>query len=84
VALQVHAAQSHEPEVRISAFEESFEEFPHARRQGTVALAEAVVPHPEEFLDRVLDDLLELVGRRAGAVERRRSRRGRELGHEET
>jgi hypothetical protein len=30
-------------------------------REGPVALAEALLPDPEEFVERVLDDVLERV-----------------------
>ena len=37
-------------------------------REGAKILEKAVVPNLEEFFERVFDDLLEIVGRAAGAV----------------
>jgi hypothetical protein len=81
-AIGIDASQAQKSEMEIPAPKEPLQEPPHPGGQGAVFLLEAVVPHPGEFLQGVLDDLLELVGRRAGAVERRCGRR--ELGHEET
>ena len=54
--------------MEVTATEEGFEQVLDPGVEGTVGLAEPVVPDAEELLHGVLDDLLEVVGRRSGAV----------------
>ena len=69
-AIRIHAAQPHEPVVRVPALEEPGEERLDSCREGAVLIAESLVPNLEELFHGVLDDLLELVRGRAWAVTR--------------
>jgi hypothetical protein len=48
--------------MQIATTNESFQERAYPLREWSVALPEAVVPHPEELLHGVFDDLFEVVG----------------------
>jgi len=61
LAVGIDTAEAQEPEVKVAATSEPLEQRTHSVRERPVAIAEAIVPDPEEFLQGVFDDLLERV-----------------------